>query len=239
MIVGCRSRPSAHRRTKRIVYSQSQSIVSAPASFFGQVATVIGARRRPTEVQSMLRLLTAGSGAEWRAATLDGLARGMRGRNHPFRITSKARSCACSYNRMPRFDEPLSICWRWLAWAKVKRLLRPSNAQRTLPTIRKLTPSCAPIPLGARADRRKERRTFLEQLIKPTEPEAVQIAAVRLGRIPGEETARFLLKDWRGMTANVRMEAADALYRDPVRIPVILAALQNGDIQPWTLAFRH
>jgi putative heme-binding domain-containing protein len=86
----------------------------------------------------------------------------------------------------------------------------------------------------------KERRAALEQLVKPTEPEAVQIAAVRaLGHIPGEETATFLLKDWRGMTANVRTEAADALYRDPARIPLVLAALQKGEIQPWTLAFRH
>jgi putative heme-binding domain-containing protein len=35
------------------------------------------------------------------------------------------------------------------------------------------------------------------------------------------------------------MEAADALYRDPARIPLIVSALKAGDIQPWTLAFRH
>ena len=61
---------------------RSQSIALPRLPSFGQVATVIGARRRPAEMQSILRLLTTGSGAEWRAATLEGLARGMRGKDH-------------------------------------------------------------------------------------------------------------------------------------------------------------
>ena len=84
------------------------------------------------------------------------------------------------------------------------------------------------------------RRDTFQQLIQPAEPEPVQMAAARaMGQIAGEEPGQFLIKNWRGLTANVRMEAADALYRDPKRIPLILAALKGGEIQPWTLAFRH
>jgi putative heme-binding domain-containing protein len=83
-------------------------------------------------------------------------------------------------------------------------------------------------------------RAMFEHLVTLTEPEAVQIAAIRaIGQIPGEEAGRFLLKNWRSLTSNIRMEAADALYRDPARIPLIVSALKAGDIQPWTLAFRH
>ena len=214
---------------------------SAPASFFGQVATVIGARRRPTEMQSILRLLTAGSGAEWRAATLDGLARGMRGKESSLPDNIKGEI-------LRLFVQPDATVRR--AALHLLEVVGLGKGKETLAAIQRAenTANNPKADAELRADSIgllaltdvKERRTFLEHLIKPTEPEAVQIAAVRaLGRIPGEETARFLLKYWRGMTANVRMEAADALYRDPVRIPVILAALQNGEIQPWTLAFRH
>ena len=72
------------------------------------------------------------------------------------------------------------------------------------------------------------RRVF-EQLLTAAEPEAVHIAAARaLGRIPGEETGHYLLKGWRTYTSNVRMEAADALYRDPNRIPMVVAAQTAG-----------
>ena len=54
-----------------------------------------------------------------------------------------------------------------------------------------------------------QRRRVFEQLLTAAEPEAVQIAAARaMGRIPGEETGRYLLKGWRAYTSNVRMEAA-------------------------------
>ena len=74
----------------------------------------------------------------------------------------------------------------------------------------------------------------------PEEPEPVQAAAVRaLGRIPGEEIAAYLLKNWRHMTGAARAEAADAMYTQPERVKMLLAALQEGEVQAWTLAFRH
>jgi putative heme-binding domain-containing protein len=35
------------------------------------------------------------------------------------------------------------------------------------------------------------------------------------------------------------MEAADAIFRDPDRPRLLLAAIKENTIQPWTLAFRH
>ncbi|HKS72013.1 MAG TPA: c-type cytochrome, partial [Terriglobales bacterium] len=34
-------------------------------------------------------------------------------------------------------------------------------------------------------------------------------------------------------------EAADAMYLEPSRVRLLVAAIKNGDVQPWTLAFRH
>jgi putative membrane-bound dehydrogenase-like protein len=214
---------------------------SAPASFFRLVATVIGARRRPAEMQSMLRSLTAGSGGEWRPAALEGLASGFRRKDTSVPDDVKRQV-------LHLFEQPDPATRR--AALHVLQLIGLDNGKDALGAVGRAesVANDSNVDPEQRADAIgllavagvKDRRAALEQWIKPTEPEAVQIAAVRaLGGIPGEETARFLLKNWRGMTAGVRMEAADALYRDQSRIPFVLAALQKGDIQPWTLAFRH
>jgi putative heme-binding domain-containing protein len=74
--------------------------------------------------------------------------------------------------------------------------------------------------------------------VDPREPEAVQAAAVRaLGNAPGAEAGLFLLSRWRSLTPPVRNEAANALLRDPARTRALLAAIQAGGVQPWTLNF--
>jgi putative heme-binding domain-containing protein len=83
-------------------------------------------------------------------------------------------------------------------------------------------------------------KQFFQSLIDARQPEVVQEAAVRAyGRIPGNDIGSFLLGKWRVLTAAVRSDAADAMYRDPGRVHMLVAALKDGDIQPWTLSFRH
>jgi putative heme-binding domain-containing protein len=68
----------------------------------------------------------------------------------------------------------------------------------------------------------------------------VQAAAVRaLGRIAGEDAGTFLLKNWRNMTGAVRTEAANAMYLEPARERMLVAALKSGAVQPWTLNFNQ
>jgi putative heme-binding domain-containing protein len=83
-------------------------------------------------------------------------------------------------------------------------------------------------------------QALFQQLVDAKEPEAVQLAACRaLGRIQGTGVGEFLIANWQNMTSAVRSEAADAIYRDPARIPMVLGALKQGGIQAWALAFRH
>jgi putative heme-binding domain-containing protein len=66
----------------------------------------------------------------------------------------------------------------------------------------------------------------------------VRRAAVQaLGRIPGDAVGQVLLERWRGFTAPVRSEAADALLADPGRTRLLVAALQKGEVQAWSLSF--
>ena len=213
----------------------------APASFVRLAASVIGARHHPAELDALVRTVGSASAGEWRPAALDGLASGLRGRNAGVPETFRARLVVLFEKRDPalrrsalRVLQTVGLGSGPEAAAAVRR------AESTaLDGTAEAEARADAIALMALSDPGSRRATF-EQLMTATEPEAVQTAAARaLGAIPGEDTGRFLLKNWRGLTAGVRMEAADALYRDPNRIPMVLDALTNGNIQPWTLAFRH
>jgi putative membrane-bound dehydrogenase-like protein len=81
---------------------------------------------------------------------------------------------------------------------------------------------------------------FYRSLVNAKQPEAVQMAAVRaLRKVNGAEVGQFLIGNWRNLTSGVRLQAADSLYADPTRIPLVVDALKQGAIQPWTLSFRH
>src|SRR5262249_24893911 len=67
--------------------------------------------------------------------------------------------------------------------------------------------------------------------------EAVQAAAARaLGRVKGAEVGSFLIERWRAMTPAVRGEAADAMFTDPARPKLLVAAIRSDTVQPWALA---
>src|SRR6185503_3908725 len=81
---------------------------------------------------------------------------------------------------------------------------------------------------------------MLKALINPKEPDAVQAAAVRaIGRIGGDAIGRLLLANWRAFTGSARIAAADAMYLEPSRVKMLVGALERGEVQPWTLGFRH
>ena len=212
---------------------------AAPASFFRKAATVVGSRRDPSEIGKLLDSLK-GSG-EWRAAALEGLAAGLRGKASAFAPALESQVIALFEGRDPAVRQ---------AALRVMESTGLSDGTRAQAALRRAAGVAADrfASEAARADAigllalstPVDRRALLESLIAPSEPETVQSAAVRaLGRVPGEETGRFLLKNWRAFPGDVRLDAADAMFRDPARIPMVVAALKSGDIQPWTLAFRH
>jgi hypothetical protein len=210
----------------------------APASFIRQAAAVVGARHRPAELQTLVTAISANPGGEWRSAALEGLATGLRGADT--QVSDQFRQ-----QLLALFEQRDAAVRR--SALHVLQIVRLGGNAASAPVVRRA--EAAPTNRGADSDLRADavallalsdaagHRAMFEQLLTAVEPEVVQIAAARaLGQIPGEQTGRFLLKNWRGLTTNVRMEAADALYRDPGRIPLIVSALKNGEIQPWTLA---
>lgn len=213
----------------------------APSSFIRQVSAAIGARAHPAEMQQFLNLISNGGKAEWRADALDGLVTGP-GRRRLDLPDSVKRQLARLFN-----DSDTRVRRSAVRVLQASGLARDADTAATVARSAKVAADHNADP-ELRADsvallalsQPSSHVTLFEELMAPAEPEPVQVAAARaLGQIEGEETGRFLLKKWRELTPNVRLEAADALYRDPKRIPMVVAALRIGDIQPWTLAFRH
>jgi putative heme-binding domain-containing protein len=213
-------------------------------SFFRRLASVVGARQKLAEVQSILASVAGSSqpGSEWwRAASLEGLAEGSRGRK-PEGLT------------LPGNQERLLK----LAGSPAGPLRR---ASLNLLQVTGLTPGrgldaalrrAEHVAADAAADAELRadsigllrlwqpgnRRALFEKWVDPREPESVQAAAVKaLGPIPGEEVGRFLISKWRLLTGPVRTVAADSLLMDPGRLNLVLSALTNEEIPSWTLNF--
>ena len=78
---------------------------------------------------------------------------------------------------------------------------------------------------------------FYQKLIDPAEPEALQTASVRaLGKLKGLDGSKFLLARWRSLTPAVRNEAGSLFVTSAERLPLMLDAIDKGEIQSWSLS---
>ncbi|MFN7926038.1 MAG: PVC-type heme-binding CxxCH protein [Bryobacteraceae bacterium] len=204
---------------------------------FRSIASVIGARKQPGEIQALLARASQPGAAWWRVATLDGLAAGLKQPLGAAPVQQALLGIFASNETALRKSALKLLETQGLppnsGAAVTKALATAADAKADADS------RADSLSLVALADAEKNRPLF-EQMVDPHQPEQVQIAAARaLGRIPGEATGKLLISRWRNMTTAVRQEAADAIYKDQARIPMVLAAIESGDLPAWTLGFRH
>ena len=214
------------------------------ATLFHYLAAEIGARQKPVEMERLLAKVASGgrdSGGWWRAASLDGLNTGMRGKHDAVSAHMRETLLAVFENSEPEVRHAalrsLEIAGLPVGAAASSALKKAGEAARDPKVDDQLrADSIGLLAVAAPA----ENAELFRSLVEPHQPEAVQSAAVRAyGKVKGDEVAAFLLKNWRTVAAPVRADAADAIFLQPSRIRLLVAALQTGDVQPWTLGFRH
>jgi putative membrane-bound dehydrogenase-like protein len=214
------------------------------ADFLAQAAGVVGARRRPAEITRVVERLAAAAGAGdewWRGPTLDGLTRGLRRTRGGAAVPAPART------RLVMLAESGSVAVRRAALELLTLSGLPDG-----PAVR-----AALGRAGARAaDREQDPQARADAIVllaladpgpaperlrawlEPREPEAVQAAAVQaMRRSSDADSGAFLLGRWRTFTPAVRDAAAEVLLGDPGRTRLLLAAIKDGTVQPWTLSF--
>ena len=226
----------------------------ARANFFRQVSAVIGARKKPAEIHRVIETVARAGAPDsswWRTATLEGLSQGLgggfgfgRGRGQQRRAHVPGNLGQDLLLKLYSGSDPevRRAALRLLGAAGVPQSAAPlmlkaaAAAEDTgIDPVRRADA----LSLLALGDASAHEALF-KKLVDPKQPEPVQAAAVRaLGRVKGAEVGNFLVAHWRAMTPTVRGEAADDMFTDPQRPPILLAAIKQDVVQPWTLAFRH
>jgi putative membrane-bound dehydrogenase-like protein len=214
-----------------------------PPAFFKRAAAVVGARGRRAEVRRLLQQVAQlgdRTQTERGAATLEGLADGIRAR----RASGKALAGSALDLLALARSGAASIRGGALALLEVAGLPDGSASNQALAAAARTARDASAEP-ASRADALRllglgpaPPIDLLDALLDPNEPEEVARAAARtLGRVKGEDVGRRLLARWRTMSPAVRGEAADALQRDPARLPLLMDALEKREVQGWTLNF--
>ena len=214
------------------------------AGFLRLAAAAVGARQAAGDVRRLLAAVGRPGDASadwWKAACLEGLARGARARRGaaPGLSASAEAVLRLLANGGPRVRHAA------LDLLQVAGLPRDATVGPLLERARTVATSATEpdqdrvdaVSLLTLADPAPHADLF-RSLVEPREPEGVQAAAVRgLGKLPGDDVGAFLLGRWRRMTPAVRNAVADALLSDPGRTRALIAALRSGEVQAWTLDF--
>jgi putative heme-binding domain-containing protein len=218
----------------------------ARRSFLRKVGAVIAARQKPTEVRKVLQAAAADTqpgSTWWRAASLEGLSDGVLRRKPDPTLLKSVQDLLFRL-----FESPATPVRR-----AALNLLQASSAGEGAGYQRALQRSLAgaadrSLDSEQRADaisflalvHPADHLELLKRLLDVQEPAPVQIAVTHaLGKIPGEAVGVFLISKWRVLAGPVRSQAAEAMLQDPTRFPQILKALQQEDVQAWTLNFSQ
>ena len=88
--------------------------------------------------------------------------------------------------------------------------------------------------------KKTEYLSLFGELIKPTVPESIQVSAIQaIGLVGQEFNWRTLILSWKSFTPTVRNEAAKVFLKSSAGIDTLLNALDEGVIDPLSLAHRH
>ncbi len=209
---------------------------NARANYFRQLGSILGARGKAAELSRVLHAAESGN-AWWRGPVLDGLAAGLHSRHGKLQPQPALLKLYADNS-----SEVQTAALRLLAISGLPpgsdALLKQSAtlaADPKQPGPRR----AAAIRLLALAQTAQP-AAFYRKFVEPSEPEEVQEAAVQaLGKEKGTEDAKFLLSRWRNMTPAIRSEAGDALMSSPERFQLLLNAIDQGEVQPWSLPLRQ
>jgi putative membrane-bound dehydrogenase-like protein len=206
------------------------------------VSAIVATRQKPAEIDRLLSKVAAGkteAAGNWRAASLDGLNRGLRAKHGTLSPHSKQTLLAIFETSDP------AVRHAALTDLEAAGLPEGSAGKTALAHAESVAKDehadaafrADSIGLLAMSDP-DSRADLFKSLIDTHEPEPVEVAAIRAyGRVNSDTTGQYLIEQWRNFTPAARTVAGDALVRDPGRQKLLLAALKAGNIQPWMLTF--
>ena len=195
-----------------------------------QVGALIGARHEPAELARFFR--TPMPDKVWPAA-LGGLAHGLKlGDARRLRVPAAEPALAKSLaNPSPELQQ---AAWETARFFDLPVLLRQASADALAPSL--------PLPKRETAARALRGGTFAEvspvlrKLLDSHPPGELQAAAIdALSAFDDPSVGPVLLSEWKGLGPEARGAAISALLNRRDRVPLLLKAVESGQVEPAAL----
>ncbi|MDP4284169.1 MAG: c-type cytochrome [Bacteroidota bacterium] len=224
--------------------------IPAYASLVERLATMIGASQNTKAIHPFLQKAVnpvPGAKSGWQASLLEGLSEGLKSRkslpaglgeeqdllvktcfNHPDVDVRKSARHILQVVGLPGGAQSQAIMKQAKHLAE-DNALSPEKRAEAIHMLALQNP--------------KQYASFLENLIKPDAPLAVQLSAMQaLGTIPDATVSSFVLKQWMELTPGVRDAALNTFIVEPFnvqRIRLLLDAIKEGKIQKGALGWER
>lgn len=217
------------------------------ATYFRRLGSLIGVRGQRDAVQELAASVTAGDDeAEvwWQAASLEGLAEGLRYSSENKQILRVLREPMARLALDPASPElrnaarsvmaaagPLSGPDGQAVFRKAEELA--TNGEEDALLRRDAIRLLGVGPTSRYAE-------LLMDLVSPQQPAEVQAAAARaLKSLEGEEIGKRLLAGWDRMTPPVRQAAMETMLADDARISLVFDAIEEGELRPSAVSWEE
>jgi putative heme-binding domain-containing protein len=178
-----------------------------------ELATLVGARGEPREVEGVLRVLESRTALPWQMAGLNGLAEGMSRRGVQLGVFLR--------KSLPDSDAP-----------RITGNLLSQAAGAARDDKREVAERLGAVRLLAHAEWTTARPPLV-QLMYDDPAQEIRIAAVRaLAAHPHKEVPALLMKSWGSLTPAIRREVLEAMLRQPDRIAFLLDEVEGKRVKP-------
>jgi putative heme-binding domain-containing protein len=214
------------------------------ASLLQRFSAMTGASLEQDRMLDLIRKGTSPSNAKekpWQAPLLKGLGQGIQSKKVPAGTFISFESLL-----VPAVFEHPEITVRQAALELLGGIgfsgnLKNTERARKLAENPVLTESERVLGINFLALNQPENQeAIFQQLIRPTEPLPVQLAAVKgLGKIQGPSPALYFLNQWPTLTPDLREAALQTLMGSEERIDLLLQALEKGQVQVSNLGWRR
>ena len=219
---------------------QERDFLASPseeaAPLLSELSRIVGARRETTEITLWLRAL-AGTRAlahpVWRAASLKGLAEGLKleGRTgRRSRAIEKAIAAMLDDSDDNVRAAALDVAQYFELPALIDKALTEAANEDLPPAVR------ASAVRALRGAAFATARPVVEAILTSPSPQEVQTAAARTAAAFDDEgVAQTLLGGWRGYGPMVRIAVLDALLVRPSQVMALLDAIESGQVESSSL----
>ncbi len=201
-------------------------------AFLTELASMIGAKHDPAELARFFPARSRLPEDLW-AASLTGLAKGLKlGTARGLKVPSAEPALESSLNSTSPAVQ--TAAWEASRYFDLPRLIRKVSADAlaaNLPLDRRV--------LAVRALRGAPYATsapLIQKLLETHPPSELQAAAVdALSSYDDAAVGPALLNDWKTFAPEARKQAVDALLNHKERVPLLIKALQSGQIEAAVL----